>query len=169
MMLPEVETYVARLRDLRQKTLAALEGMNQSALNWKPLRQDTNSPFVLATHLIGSERHWIQRVVGQRTITRDRDAEFRARGDSLDALRAEYGETARVSEEILARLTDAELNASRVTPNYGTVSARWSVLHMIEHYSEHVGQIQLTRQMWEANAKVKSKRRKQNEQMTNDR
>ena len=157
-MLPEVQTYIERLRALRGKTLEALEGEGARELNWKPTKKDTNSLFVLATHLVGSERHWIQRVVGGRALERDRDAEFRARGTEATNFRTTFDDNARASEEILARLSDADLNAIRETSNYGAVSVRWCIVHLIEHFSEHVGHMQLTRQMW--GEKAKSGKRK---------
>ena len=157
-MLPEVELYLARLSALRNDTLKTMEGASAGVLNWKPTARETNSMFVLATHLLGSERHWIHRVVGGLTIARDRDAEFRARGKDAENFRGEYAALAQASAEILARLSEAELSAPRVTPNYGTVSARWAIVHLIEHYAEHAGQMSLTRQVWEAGQQSKSKK-----------
>ncbi len=160
-MLSETRTYIERLRALRADTLKALDGANARALNWKPTARDTNSLFVLATHLLGSERHWIHRVVGGRAVERDRDAEFRARGKDSANFRAQFDLVAQTSEEVLARLTDADLNAARDTPNYGTVTVRWAIVHLIEHFAEHVGQMNLTRQVWQAQKqKVQSRKRK---------
>ena len=151
--MSETQTYIERLSDLRANVLKTLERMNARGLNWKPTPRETNSPYVLAAHLIGSERHWLHRMVGQREVHRDRAAEFRARGATLDALRAKFQATAGTSAEILARLSASEMDARRETPNYGVVTVRWCIVHMIEHYSEHLGHIQLTRQMWEAGAR----------------
>ena len=147
--MSETQTYIERLRALRADLFKAMDGLDARGLNWKPTRRDTNSAFVLATHLVGSERHWIHRTVGGRAMTRDRDAEFRARGKDTQELRETFAALARESEAILAPLSAADLDAPRETPNYGKVSARWVVVHMIEHYAEHVGHVALTRQVWE--------------------
>jgi uncharacterized damage-inducible protein DinB len=147
-MLPEVETYIERLRELRAEMLKTLDGLDAEALNWCPLPEETNSLYALATHSLGAERRWVHACVGGRAIQRDRDAEFRARGEDLAALGAAYAETARESEAILAPLVESDLAALRgEAPNAHAV--RWCILHVIEHYNEHLGQMRLTRQMWE--------------------
>ena len=147
-MLPEVQTYRNALREARQEILKTLDGLTPDALNWHPLPDETNSLYALAVHLLGAERRWVHHEVGQRKIERDREAEFRARGEDIAALRSLYDAVARESEEILARLVESDLGALRgAAPDAHSV--RWCILHIIEHYSEHLGQMRLTRQMWE--------------------
>ncbi len=143
-MLPEAEVYVERLREARAGVLKTLDGLSADALNWHPLPDETNSLFALATHSLGAERHWLHELVGQRKIERDRAAEFRARGEEIAPLRALYDQVARASAEILARLVEADMTAPR-----GEYTVRWCILHVIEHYNEHLGQMRLTRQLWE--------------------
>jgi len=151
--MSETQTYIERLRALRKNMFKAMDGLNAAGLNWKPTRRATNSAFILATHLLGSEKHWLHRVVGGREIQRDREAEFRARGKDTQDLRDSFDALARETEAILAPLSSADYDATRETENYGKVTVRWVVLHMIEHYAEHAGQISLTRQVWEEQAK----------------
>jgi hypothetical protein len=66
-MIPEAQTYIERFRELRGNALKTLDAMSASGLNFKPTRKDTNSLFILATHLLGSERGWIHQVIGQRS------------------------------------------------------------------------------------------------------
>jgi uncharacterized damage-inducible protein DinB len=155
-MTAEIQTLIERFRDMRGIMFKTMDGLNSDGLNWKPTRRDTNSLFVQATHLAGSERHWIHHVIGKQTIQRDRPAEFRARGDDIAALRATFAEIAPVSEAILKQLSTADLDAVRET-NHGPSSLRWCVLHLLEHYAEHVGQMSLTRQVWAEQAKSKKR------------
>lgn len=147
-MLPEVQTYSDLLRVSRQEILKTLDGLTADALNWHPLPDETNSLYALAVHLLGAERRWVHQEVGRRKIDRDRDAEFRARGEDLTALCASYSALARESEEILAKLAESDLGALRGDAAE-THSVRWCIVHIVEHYSEHLGQMRLTRQMWE--------------------
>ena len=150
-MLPEVETYIERLRAARAEILKLLEGLSVDALNWQPLPAETNSLYALATHSLGAERYWLHGLVGRRKVERDRAAEFHARGEDIAALRAAYAAAARESEEILARLVESDMAAERgEAPK--TRLVRWCILHVAEHYSEHLGQMRLTRQMWENRA-----------------
>ncbi|MDE3089040.1 MAG: DUF664 domain-containing protein [Chloroflexota bacterium] len=147
-MLPEVQMCLDLVRERRAEVLQTLDGLNADALNWYPLPDETNSVYALAAHMLGSERQWLHELVGQRKSERDRAAEFRARGEDVTPLRSAYAAAARESEEILARLLDADMAALRGNaPNTHTV--RWCILHVIEHYNEHLGQMRLTRQLWE--------------------
>lgn len=146
-MLSEISTYISVLRERRAEILQTLEGLSPDALNWRPLPEETNSLYALAFHSLGAERRWLHAVVGQRRIERDREAEFRARGDDVAALCALYDVVAADSEEILAHLVEADLEAVRQEPQAHSV--RWCILHVIEHYNEHLGQMRLTRQLWE--------------------
>ncbi len=143
-MLPEVQSYIDRLRDARAEVLKTLDGLNADALNWHPLPDETNSLYALATHLLGAERRWLHREIGQQKIERDRPAEFRARGEESAVLLPMYQSVARESEAILARLVEADLDAPREKQ-----TVRWCILHAIEQYNEHLGQMRLTRQLWE--------------------
>jgi uncharacterized damage-inducible protein DinB len=151
-MLAEVETYLERLRAARAEIFETLDSLSADALNWHPLSDETNSLYALATHALGAERGWLHELVGQRAIERDRPAEFRARGDDLAALRAAYDTDARASEEILARLVESDMAALRGKKASTMRTVRWCILHVIEHYNEHVGQMRLTRQLWENRA-----------------
>lgn len=143
-MLPEVQSYIERLREARAEILKTLDGLNVDALNWHPLPDETNSLYALATHLLGAERRWLHQEIGRQKIERDRDAEFRARGEDGAALRPMYEAVARESEAVLARLVESDMGALREKH-----SVRWCILHVIEHYNEHLGQMRLTRQLWE--------------------
>ena len=147
-MLSEVQTYLDRLRDRRAEMMQVLNGLDPSALDWKPLPSEVNSLAVLGVHCLGSERHWLHEVVGGSKIERDRDAEFRARAVDIAALQAMYAATALESEHVLSQLTESDMDALHGSPPHAH-TARWCILHVVEHYSEHLGQMWLTRQLWE--------------------
>jgi uncharacterized damage-inducible protein DinB len=146
-MLAEVEMYAKLLRERRSEILQLIEGLNADALNWRPLPAEANSLYALAVHSLGAERRWIHQDVGQHQIVRDREAEFRAQGDDAAELNKNYTAVAQASEEILSKLTASNLDEVRSEPKPHTV--RWSVLHTLEHYNEHLGQMRLTRQLWD--------------------
>ena len=148
-MLPEIQTYVEFLREAREQVTQVLDGMTAEGLNWHPLPDETNSLYVLAVHCLGAERGWLHELVGQRPIERDRAAEFHARGEEAGALRGAFDTTMRTSDEILARLIESDMGAMRGKNASHMHSVRWCILHVVEHYSEHLGQMRLTRQLWE--------------------
>ncbi|MGE5139872.1 MAG: DinB family protein [Rudaea sp.] len=144
----EIETYLARLTGLRSEVWETLEDLDTAALNWTPLPEGTNSLLVLATHSLGAEHGWIAEVVGREPKTRIRANEFRARGSGLEQLRERFEATARESERILSGLNESDLNETREGTSGETVTVRWAIIHVIEHYAEHLGQMSLTRQLW---------------------
>jgi uncharacterized damage-inducible protein DinB len=147
-MVAEVQSYVGVLREARAQVAKVLEGLTADALNWHPLPDETNSLYALAVHLLGAERRWLHLEVGGRKIERDREAEFRTRGEAIAPLLETYLIVARDSEAILAPLEESEMGAPRGhAPEVHSV--RWCILHVIEHYNEHLGQMRLTRQLWE--------------------
>ncbi len=151
-MLPEAETYAERLKDRRTELLKALDGLDADALNWRPLAEGTNSIAVIAAHAVGSEKQWLHQFVGQKQVERNRKAEFTTRAEDgaayVDSLKAIYAAVALESQDVLAALQAADLDAVRTTTQ-GPRTVRWAILHSLEHYSEHLAQIWLTRQLWD--------------------
>ncbi|MGE5139860.1 MAG: DinB family protein [Rudaea sp.] len=148
-VLPEIASYLERISNRRDLIWKELEGLDAEALNWKPLKANTNSLIVLGTHSIGSEHGWISEVIGGQPRTRIRSREFEAMADNLDRLRVEFEATGRNTERTLSGLTESDLNDVREREGFGRVTVRWIIMHVIEHLSEHLGQMQLTRQLWE--------------------
>jgi uncharacterized damage-inducible protein DinB len=148
-MLPEIAEAIEHLRELRAKVLKTLEGLDADALNWAPTNVATNSLYVLATHCSGSEHGWIFEILGRGEPTRNRSAEFLAQGIDLEGLREQSARVAQETETLLATRTRDDLMTTRYREGFGDVSERWIILHVIEHYSEHLGQMFLTRQLWE--------------------
>ncbi len=147
-MLPAVEMYERLLRHRRADVLKILEGLDADALNWHPLADETNSIYALAVHSLGAERYRIHIQIGGHQNDRNRAAEFRATGDDVAALRAQYETVARESKAILERLDEVEMDVLH-GEGQDKFTFRWCILHIISHYSEHVGQMALTRQLWE--------------------
>jgi uncharacterized damage-inducible protein DinB len=153
-MLPEISEAIEHLRVLREKVLRTLDGLDADAWNWTPTPNATNSLYVLATHCIGSEHGWIYETLGRGEKTRNRPAEFLARANDLNALREQYARVALETETLLVARTPDDLLTTREREDFGAVSERWIMLHVLEHYSEHLGQMYLTRQLWEGRAVV---------------
>jgi uncharacterized damage-inducible protein DinB len=109
-----------------------------------------NSIAVLVVHLTGAERYWIGDVVMGDVSGRDRAAEFRTGGISLDALQARLAASTAYAHHALARLALADLEQERVSPRDGRkFTIAWALLHALEHTALHLGHIQITCQLWE--------------------
>ncbi len=150
-MIKEIENYLLVLNDLRNQAKTLLEGLPQEALDWRPINDEgeltTNSLAVMATHLGGSEAFWMKEVIGGQSIRRDRDAEFVVKGLDLSKLIAKLDTAGEDTQPVLSSLTPVQLEETRKFRER-TVTIRWYILHVIEHYAMHVGHMQLTRQLW---------------------
>lgn len=148
-MIPEISEYLSSLDRQRTKIFETLQGAPAASWNWAPTGDETNSLYVMAKHCIGSEHGWIFEILGQGEKTRNRPAEFVARADSLNELRAEFERVSAETHVIFEKLTAEDLLTTRYRESHGDVSVRWIILHVIEHFSEHLGQMYLTKQLWE--------------------
>ncbi len=144
--------FAASLEELSSRIIAELEAVPPDALNWRPPLPDTNTMYILAIHTAGAAEWWIVGAAAGKSVQRDRPAEFRSQGD-LATVKAWYAEKLAAVREAAAGLSDADLSAKR---SYTTARGHaeentvvYCLLHAIEHAAEHLGHIQLTRQLWE--------------------
>lgn len=108
---------------------------------WWRANDASNSIGNLMLHLDGSTRAWVLRVAGGRQVVRDRDAEFSDRGPiAKAALLARLRATLAEVDEVLSALTEQTLLERRDSPQ-GEVTVLWAVLHAVEHFAMHTGQI----------------------------
>jgi hypothetical protein len=108
-----------------------------------------NSLAVLAAHVAGSEQYWVGEVAGGDPAHRDRPAEFRTQGVDGSALVAGLDAALAHSQATLEKLTLPDLEALRQAGDRGEVTVAWALFHNLEHIGIHLGQMQLTRQLWE--------------------
>lgn len=160
-MIAELASYRERIDDLRRLVRELIHDLPTEALNWRPIKgvenHATNSLAVLATHIAGAEHFWITEVVGGAPPSRDRDAEFLARAvDSAD-IESLLESTGEQSVEVLAQLSPEDLEGTRQARGR-TVPVRWCILHVIDHHALHLGQMQLTYQLWAGGKGIPSPR-----------
>lgn len=146
-MEPVVMTAREHLRLTRDAYRETIRGMDQAALNWVP-GPDTNSAAVLVVHIAGSERELLHTIRGL-PVERDRDAEFRATAESDGELLARLGQMDAAFEEMAPYITAADLASPRTRWNGKTNSGLYWLLHDVSHLREHLGHIQLTKQLYE--------------------
>ena len=141
--------YLNLLQDCHNGILEALEGLPPTALDWTP-GHDMNSISVLVFHLTGAERFWIGDVAAQDPTERDRDAEFRVHDVEMDVLKKRLANNLEYSRNVLDKMEIQDLETTRLSARDGReFTVAWALLHALEHATVHLGQIQLTRQLWE--------------------
>ena len=108
---------------------------------WLREHEVENAVGNLVLHLCGNVTEWICGGVGGQTVTRDRDAEF-GRRDPVprDHLVEALRETVKRADEVLAKVSPADCRAHCTVQGYG-VTVLYAIYHVVEHFSEHTGQI----------------------------
>lgn len=143
------------LRTATDDLRPAVEDAPAAALNWKPGGDDTNSIAVLGVHVMHSTRMWLSVATGAALPDRNRDSEFVATTGSASELQGFIDDYAGQCDKLLQSAADVDWSAMREThprPRPGAsqqVTSAWALLHAFEHLREHIGQMLLTRQLWE--------------------
>ena len=115
---------------------------------WWRANSASNSIGNLLLHLSGNVRQWIVVGLGGAVDERDRDAEF-AQRDVIrrDELLARLRETLREADQTLANFNDERL-LDQFTIQGTETTALAAIMHVVEHFSMHTGQIiLLTKQL----------------------
>ncbi|SRR6266496_4716697 len=140
--------YVGLLQRCHNDILQALEGLHPDAIDWIP-GLEMNSIGVLLNHIIGSERYMIGDIAALESSNRNREAEFQAHGVELDVLKQRLAGNLEYARTVVEKLSLQDLESKRSLPNGREYTVAWGLLHGLEHATLHLGQIQLTRQLWE--------------------
>jgi uncharacterized damage-inducible protein DinB len=151
-MDPHCEAALAAFREGEEAFREVLAGLPDGALNWQP-GPGTNSIAVLVEHAWGAARAWTARAAG-REVERDRAAEFRVTRSASELADLLAHGLAQIEEHLAAvdptRYGERSLPPGTQPPaSARDVTRAWCLLHAVEHAREHLGQAQLTRQLWQ--------------------
>lgn len=146
------QAFIARSRyhlakDFLPKIERCLEKLSDEQIWWRANEQ-SNSIGNLVLHLCGNARQWIVCGVGDGADARDRNAEFAQReivprDELLSLLRSTISDV----DSTLARYEPERLLETRVIQSIEG-SALDAILHVVEHFAMHTGQIiLLTKQL----------------------
>jgi uncharacterized damage-inducible protein DinB len=108
---------------------------------WWRANPESNSIGNLLLHLSGNVRQWIVTGLGGAPDARDRDAEFAQReAIAREELLARLKNTLHEADAVLAKFDLARLLNPHEIQGL-SVSALEAILHVVEHFSMHTGQI----------------------------
>ncbi len=108
---------------------------------WLRNSDNANSVGNLVLHLCGNVRQWIGYGVGGQPDLRDRDSEFAARGGMQPAeLSQRLQATISDAAGIIRNLAPDRLMETRTIQKY-EVTVMEAILHVVEHFGQHTGQI----------------------------
>ena len=143
------------LRRSREDMRGAIDGLPPEALNWRPAGDDTNSIAAMANHALRSTRHWLCVAVDAPLPDRDRPTEFEHTARDAAELIAFVDATFEDCLSLVDKSREVDWAALRKHWDPGRdieLFPAWALLHALGHLREHVGQMALTRQLWEARA-----------------
>jgi len=143
-----VASYVDRAVDQMTEIVT---GLGDDLANRKPALPGANSPYAILRHCLGVMEFWGGEVVAGRQVIRDRPAEFRAHGPVAELAAA-------------ARQAQSQLRADAATAEFAGpprgghahlkhpdelefTSQGHALLHVLEEVTQHLGQMELTRDM----------------------
>ena len=128
--------------------VTALRVLGDERVNERPDLPGANAPFAIVTHCLGVLEFWGGAMVAGRDVVRDRPAEFRAQGrieeliERVDAARWQLAEdVAGVRWDDPPRLPPTPRHEDR--PDGRTQGG--VLLHVLEELFQHLGQLELTR------------------------
>jgi uncharacterized damage-inducible protein DinB len=108
---------------------------------WKKPNGVSNSMGNLVVHLCGNIRQYIISSLGEQPDTRHRDLEFSiTEGYDKEELLKMLVEVTQKAKEVIEAASDAQLLKVRNVQGF-KLSGIGIILHVVEHYSYHTGQI----------------------------
>jgi hypothetical protein len=132
----------------------ALDGMvrvvaelGDDLASYRPDVDGVNSPYVTLTHCLGVMEYWAGHVVSGRPDHRDRPAEFTASGPVGELIaRAERARDRFNADVAAADPAAAPRHGSDLgTPASTTVTQGHVLMHVYEELAQHLGQLEITR------------------------
>lgn len=149
-MDPIFAAALTRLKEMHEQYFEYMDGLSADELDWSPAAE-MNSLCVLGVHVVAAERFWIG--IGIDDVSkRDRDAEFRASGYDLAALKALFAENISFYEEAfklqdLSRLSEVVDVSHYMQRPSQEVTRGYALLRGLDHTAEHLGHAGMTRQL----------------------
>lgn len=133
---------IRRLREGQERIRFCVQRLDDAQL-WLRPNANTVSVGNLVLHLCGNVGQWINSTLGNRPDERHRDEEFNATGPmDKRALRERLDSTLAFAYDVIGGLGSADLERTWNVQGF-TETGLAIVLHVVEHFSYHTGQITL--------------------------
>lgn len=143
----EAATYWQYISGTLDRFMDVVSGCSVDELNWRPPAPETNSIYVLAVHTLANARQNILGKLCGQDVTRNRDEEFVQVATEENASIPWWPQLRADLEQGLAKVEPERLEARIDDPDRGPVFGREFLLIVARHAAEHVGQVELTRDL----------------------
>jgi hypothetical protein len=148
-----IDTLVSYVERAVDQMAAIVGDLGNDLANRRPPMPGANPPYAILRHCLGVMEFWGGQVVAGREVTRDRDAEFRASGPVAALIAATDSGLDQFRADAAAADPDAPPRGSH--PNMGsdhleTLTQGGALLHVLEELTQHLGQLELTRDILRA-------------------
>lgn len=135
-----LENSVYRLDESTRMNKISLESIEESNI-WKKPNESSNSIGNQIIHICGNMTQYIIASLGGKNDLRNRDAEFSiSEGYTSGQLIQKLEETVQQAKQVLNNCSKNQLLKKRVVQGFN-LSGIGIVIHAVEHYSYHTGQI----------------------------
>jgi uncharacterized protein DUF664 len=146
----EVDVWLWYVDKALDEMCAIVTDLGDELANRRPDLRQANSPYAILTHCCGVMEGWGGEVIANRPIQRDRPAEFRASGRVADLVAKVDESKAQLRRDVadvewLAVPSGPVADDDAATPlgqSQGGI-----LLHVYEELSQHLGQMELTRDL----------------------
>ncbi|MEX1103184.1 MAG: DinB family protein [Dehalococcoidia bacterium] len=143
---PEAAVFWRYISSTLDRLVDLAGGCAPEVAAWAPPAPGANSVLALANHtLANAEENLLGLVLGER-VARDREAEFDP-GAGPDGLRVRWQALRPALEAGLRTLRDDRMGAPLSHPRRGEITVREVLLVLARHAAEHLGQVELTRDL----------------------
>ncbi|HEV7534196.1 MAG TPA: DUF664 domain-containing protein [Acidimicrobiia bacterium] len=127
---------------------AILAAMGDDLANRRPDLPGANSPYAIVTHCLGVVEYWAGHLVAGREVHRDRPAEFTATGPvdhliaRVDLAKGQLRHDLSAAETLAPLRHEPPGDHLVTTPG---LTQGGALLHVYEELSQHLGQLEITR------------------------
>ena len=131
--------------------MVCLEGLDEQQLNWHPPAEGANSVYGIANDVLASaERNLLTFLNKGQAIEPPRSEELVVTASSTHALLAHYPTLREDIQSALLALSPEDLEREYSHPRFEHLTGRELLLFVARHLAEHLGQVELTRDLAKA-------------------
>ncbi|HEX2909823.1 MAG TPA: DinB family protein [Chloroflexia bacterium] len=153
---PIVKSFSTYIMNTVDRIMNSLSGLDEQQLNWRPPAPETNSLYVIASHVLMSTQENILKILGGIPAEQlplkaaTRDEIFSTSGNTTERLMEDWSKLRSVLESQFRVITENDLAREINHPRRGKITGLEVLLAVTSHMAEHLGHAELTRDLVKA-------------------